>query len=67
MLASTRKDAGNNMMSRIKELESMLAAERRKASELHPVSIVETIGVSSITPKKAANTAPAKRKRKKAG
>jgi len=42
MLVSNRKDAGNNMMSRIKELESMLAAERRKASELHPVSIVET-------------------------
>ena len=66
MLASNRKDASQNMMSRIKELESMLAAERRKASELQPISIVESIGGSSIQPKKSANSTTVKRKRKKA-
>jgi len=63
-LFTNRKDTGNNMMSRIRELESMLAAEKRKASELQPInSISETVGVSHIRPVKAANSS---KKRKKA-
>ena len=64
-LVANRKDTGNNMMSRIKELESMLSAERRKASALQPVGIVsESIGVSNIRPVKAANTANGKKGKK---
>ena len=60
-----QKDTSKNMMSRIKELETMLAVEKRKVNSMQPVSIIsETVGVSSITSKTAANTETKKRKKR---
>lgn len=65
-IALTHKQKSTTMTSRIKELESMLAAEKRKASALQqPISIAnETIGISTTMPKKAANTSTKRRKKK---
>jgi len=67
-IVMVRKETGKELMLRIKELESMLAAERRRANDMQqPISVVESIGVTSkITSKKAANST-IKRKKKKAG
>ena len=63
----TRKDNGNNMLSRIRELESMLSAEKRKVDSLQqPISIVsESVGVSSsVVTKRAANSSSSRKKKK---
>ncbi len=56
-LAEERRLAGHSLLSRIKELEAMLEAERRKAAELREIPEVTTVAWKSGSRTTAANAA----------
>jgi len=65
LLSEERRLAGQNLLSRIKELEAMLEAERRKAAELREIPQVSDITwrSKSLARGTAANSADTKQKK----
>jgi len=58
------KSTNKNMQSRIRELEAMLATEKARVAAMQPISIIDTVGVGSSVPKKAANSSTRRKKKK---
>lgn len=62
LLSDERKLAGQSLLNRIKELEAMLDAERRKADELHVIGDVGNVAIAQSSVRTTAANASTVRK-----